>query len=128
MESKMFQKPLSYKGRIRRMEHGLSIILWYLFILCFVFISQIISEITNHLDLGYIILSPLIIISYWFLLCQSIKRSHDLGNSGWYILIPFYGFLLLFSNGEYGENKYGPNPKGIGNKDEIDDIGKETII
>ena len=28
-----------------------------------------------------------------------IKRAHDLGLSGWYILIPFFGFWLFFAPG-----------------------------
>lgn len=29
----------------------------------------------------------------------AIKRSHDIGNSGRYCLIPFYGLFLLFAPG-----------------------------
>jgi uncharacterized membrane protein YhaH (DUF805 family) len=47
----------------------------------------------------------------WFYLAQGAKRCHDLGNSGWWQLIPFYGVFLLFQNSEPGVNKYGYNPK-----------------
>ena len=39
------------------------------------------------------------------LIIEGIKRSHDTGSSGWYILIPFYGLVLLFKNSEVGINK-----------------------
>jgi len=55
--------------------------------------------------LGYI---PLV----WFLIAQNTNRCHDLGNSGWYQLIPFYGLWLLFAEGNTGGNIYGRNPKG----------------
>lgn len=51
----------------------------------------------------------------WFLLAQGAKRSHDLGNSGWYQLIPFYVLWLLFQDSTYGDNEYGKNLKDMGN-------------
>ena len=38
-------------------------------------------------------------------------QSHDIGNSGWFNLIPLYGLFLLFANTERGENKWGKSPK-----------------
>ena len=47
-----------------------------------------------------------------------VRRLHDEGKSGWFyliILIPLVGFIwmlvLLVSNGNVGENKYGADPK-----------------
>jgi uncharacterized membrane protein YhaH (DUF805 family) len=63
----------------------------------------------------------------WFFLAQGAKRCHDRGNSGWYLLIPFYFLWMLFADGEIGQNDFGPNPKGIGNDDISDDLGKHLI-
>jgi uncharacterized membrane protein YhaH (DUF805 family) len=47
-----------------------------------------------------------------------VRRLHDVGKSGWFyliILIPLLGIIwmlvLLVSNGNVGENKYGADPK-----------------
>jgi uncharacterized membrane protein YhaH (DUF805 family) len=63
-------------------------------------------------------------------LALSVRRLHDVGKSGWFILIaliPLVGaiwLLILFCTDSVpGANEYGPNPKGIGNFDEIDQIG-----
>lgn len=63
-------------------------------------------------------------------LAVTVRRLHDVGKSGWFffiILIPLVGVIwllvLFFTDSQYGPNKYGPNPKGIGNTDEIDEIG-----
>ncbi len=45
----------------------------------------------------------------------TVRRFHDLGMSGWYLLgmlVPFYNIylslILLFKSGEVSENIYGP--------------------
>ena len=37
------------------------------------------------------------------------RRLHDVGKSGWFLLIPFYNLYLLCLKGE-GKNQYGDNP------------------
>ena len=58
-------------------------------------------------------------------LAVGVRRMHDVGKSGWYILIPFYNFYLTCLDSEIGNNKWGDNPKGIGNDSAINLIGKE---
>ena len=53
----------------------------------------------------------LYIPSLWLFWAQGAKRCHDRGNSGWYQLIPFYFFVMLFGEGEPYENRFGPDPK-----------------
>ncbi len=43
-------------------------------------------------------------------LAVGARRMHDTGNSGWYLLVPFYNLFLLFSEGNQGPNEYGPDP------------------
>jgi uncharacterized membrane protein YhaH (DUF805 family) len=45
-------------------------------------------------------------------LAVAIRRMHDQDKSGWFILIPIYGFILLFIEGTRGPNRFGPDPKG----------------
>ncbi|WP_449437398.1 DUF805 domain-containing protein [Pedobacter steynii] len=65
----------------------------------------------------------------WFMLAQGAKRCHDRNNNGWWQFIPFYGFWMLFVPGDVGDNKYGPNPKGLNydSMGEINDHGIEPI-
>lgn len=103
----MFKRPFSFNGRIRRTEYGISFIIyiiWYV----------VIDVMMNTSDPS-VAASLFVIISFipmiWFLWAQSAKRCHDRGNSGWYQLIPFYFLVLLFGDGDDGENEYGDNPK-----------------
>ncbi|MDU1891864.1 MAG: DUF805 domain-containing protein [Dysgonomonas sp.] len=113
----MFQNPFSFYGRIRRMEYGIS----YCIMMAYAMLSGLIVGFSGMPEgMIYILMIP----AYWFGWAQGAKRCHDRGNSGWYQLIPFYGIWMLFADSEYGENEYGPNPKGLGNVEEmIDDIG-----
>ena len=54
-------------------------------------------------------------------LAVAVRRLHDVGKSGWMLLIAFLPFIgaiwlivLLVKDSYSGENKYGPSPKAEG--------------
>ena len=100
----MFNNIFSFDGRIRRLEYGISIIIYG--VIAFI-LDQIVKN-NDSLTWIYIAFIPML----WFLIAQNTKRCHDVGRSGWYQLIPLYGIYLLFADGESGNNQYGLNPKG----------------
>ncbi len=105
----LFQHPFSFKGRIRRLEYGIS----YIIYIVYAFIASLIASLTiEALEEGFvIILYALLIPAIWFMLAQGAKRCHDRGNSGWWQLIPFYWLWMLFAEGDKCSNEYGNNPK-----------------
>lgn len=104
---RMFKRPFSFKGRIRRLEYGISFIIYFVWYIIFE-----IAAVSPNLSQGTAIFLLITIIpAIWFVWAQSCKRCHDRGNSGWYQLIPFYFLILLFGDGDEGENEYGDNPK-----------------
>lgn len=100
----MFKNPFTFNGRIRRTEYGVSYTL-------FIFLFFVLALLVNGLNLGGYQLLIILGGSYWFIVAQSTKRCHDLGNNGFYQLIPFYFFALIFSEGQKRNNKYGQDPK-----------------
>jgi len=46
-----------------------------------------------------------------FLVIQAIKRIHDTNQSGWFIFIPVYNIILLFTKGTQGNNDFGVDPR-----------------
>ncbi len=116
----MFKYPFSFDGRIRRLEFGLSYIIY---IICYTSIITLTGIFSQESELFSIFGLSLLIPCLWFFFAQGAKRCHDRGNNGWYLIIPFYVFWMLFAESEYGENDYGDNPKGEGNKSEIEEIG-----
>lgn len=100
----MFKAPFNFDGRIRRTEYGISII-------AFMVSMQLIESIMGD-NQSLEILNLLLIPLFWFIVAQGTKRCHDVGKAGWWqIIFPIYFFVLLFSNGQKGENEYGLNPK-----------------
>lgn len=115
----MFKAPFSFEGRIRRTEYGLSVIIYavaltIIQLIIGAMIAGSSSTYSSSDSSGTVVIFLIFLIPMlWFLWAQGAKRCHDLGNSGWWQLIPFYGFWLLFQDGQHGANQYGNNPKGI---------------
>ncbi|GGE39690.1 uncharacterized membrane protein YhaH (DUF805 family) [Pedobacter psychrotolerans] len=107
----MFKAVFSFNGRIRRTEYALT----QIFYLIFLYTIMAAAEAPGNELIGLLLLLPI-----YILIAQGAKRCHDKGKSGWWMLVPFYGFVMLFGAGDYGPNEYGDNPKGEGN-DEFQD-------
>src|SRR5687768_576307 len=103
----MFKNPFSFNGRIRRLEYGLTFII-YMVVYVFVGLAADSAEGVGAI-IGFVILIPTI----WFIWAQGAKRCHDIDRSGWMQIIPFYFFFLLFEDGKPGRNTYGSNPKEV---------------
>lgn len=110
--SKMFNHLFTARGRIRRTEYWITKIVTYL-------ISGIPTELFLNANGGaggllgedwliyFAILAPYI----YFSIVSGIKRCHDLGFTGWFMLIPIAGpVMMAFSTGENETNKYGTAP------------------
>ena len=55
------------------------------------------------------------LVGVYLFIMLGIRRAHDLGHSGWFLLLTFipyigivFGLYLLFKRGDQGSNKYGP--------------------
>jgi uncharacterized Zn finger protein (UPF0148 family) len=100
----MFSNPFSFNGRIRRTEYAISFII-------VVIVNTFLNAIVEPGEFPIIGLVYITIL--WFLWAQGAKRCHDIGKDGWWQIIPFYFFWLLFQEGERESmNEYGQNPKG----------------
>lgn len=105
VNTKMFKNPFSFKGRIRRTEYGLSLIIFYVL---YILVASMVQGSGSGKEIFIVFYIPL----FWFLWTQGTKRCHDRNNSGLFQIIPYYVFWLVFAEGDIGENEYGPSPKG----------------
>lgn len=100
----MFKNIFSFEGRIRRLEYGISFILFFLIN---IFTSEF-SDSTIFLSSLYLFI---LIISYWIVLAQGAKRCHDMGDNGFYQFIPFFFIVMMLREGDKRGDKYGLSPK-----------------
>jgi len=114
----VLKKYAEFNGRARRKEYWM----YALINILIIFVLEIagFALIKNVTVVGYIFLALLGIYSLATLipsLAVGIRRLHDTGKSGWWLLIsavPFIGLILivfLALDGDSGANKYGPDPK-----------------
>jgi uncharacterized membrane protein YhaH (DUF805 family) len=111
----VLKKYAQFEGRASRKEY-------WMFVLANIIIGFVIGIIEGIVKLssinlladiyGLAILIPSIAVS--------VRRLHDIGWSGWWVLlgiIPFIGAIILIVlyclDSQPGDNKYGPNPKGV---------------
>jgi uncharacterized membrane protein YhaH (DUF805 family) len=106
-------KYATFSGRARRSEFW-----WFTLALILVYIvAGIIDAAIGNQILEFVVLLATIVPS----LAVTMRRLHDTGRSGWWILIgliPIVGgiILLVFECGDSqpGTNQYGPSPKELG--------------
>lgn len=105
---KAFKNYAKFDGRAHQAEY------WY-----FVLFNLIVSFVLGFVDglFGLMIAPGSGLISSLYSLviivpslAVAIRRMHDVGKSGWFILIPFYNLYLAIIKGDEGTNAYGPNP------------------
>lgn len=93
-----------FSGRARRSEY------WY-----FVLFSTIFSIVLTISDIlfGTLFLDNIYSLAVLIpTIAVGVRRMHDVGKSGWFLLIPIYNLILACTNGDEGENRYGNDPKG----------------
>ena len=125
-----FKKCFSVKGRARRSEFWKFHLANFMLVIIYGILVGIVLVIMDNAYIGdteissavaSVILGLYLIISTVIPpLTLTIRRLHDIGRSGWFVfiqLVPVVGSLVLlvmmFMDSEIGENKYGPNPKGV---------------
>jgi len=107
----VLSKYVDFSGRARRSEY------WY-FTLAYAIVSIIVGIIAKVTGLNILstILSLAVLLPS---LAVGARRLHDIGKSGWWLLINLTGIgaivLLIWAvtDSQAGSNQYGPNPKGL---------------
>lgn len=107
----MFKHPFSFNGRIRRLEYGLSYIIYIIIYIIWYYGIVLAMMASSDPSKGACIVIISFIPMIWFLWAQGAKRCHDRDNSGWYQIIPFYFLWMFFAEGDSEVNRYGNSPK-----------------
>jgi uncharacterized membrane protein YhaH (DUF805 family) len=106
-------------GRAHRTEYWFFQLFNFLAIVILVILDGITGTLSEGAGMG--ILSGIYVLAVFIpSIAVAVRRLHDSGKSGWWILIVFVPLvggliLLVFTllDSTPGDNQYGPNPKGV---------------
>ena len=92
----------TFTGRAHQAEY------WYFFLFNFIisFAFGFVGGLVGVEIIGSIYSLALLVPS----IAVAARRMHDVGKSGWFMLIPLYNLYLLCLKGEEGSNRFGSNP------------------
>ena len=107
----VLKKYAEFSGRARRREYWMFVLINFL-IGCGL---GVIGALVHGLSFLSWLYSLAVLVPS---IAVSVRRLHDTGRSGWWLLIgliPLIGLIVLIvflaTDGEPGDNEYGPNPK-----------------
>ncbi len=111
----VLKKYAVFSGRARRMEYWYFLLFNVIFTVALVFVDAALGTFSEEAGLG--LLSGIYTLAVFLpSLAVTIRRLHDSGRTGWWVLIaliPLLGLVILvfmMLPSEPGTNKYGPNP------------------
>lgn len=113
----VLRKYAEFDGRARRREYWGFVLVNFLVLLLLAVPDALLGLATPGAGVG--LLSAIYVLAVavpW--LAVTVRRLHDVGRSGWWVLIGFIPYvgaivLLVFAllNSQAGDNEFGPNPK-----------------
>jgi uncharacterized membrane protein YhaH (DUF805 family) len=105
-----------FSGRARRREYWMFSLFYYLFLGILLFLDSVLGLVDNEAVIG--VFSGIYTLALFIPgLAVQVRRLHDTGRSGWWILIgviPVLGLVLLgymWRPGDDGSNRWGDDPK-----------------
>ena len=125
---KVWKQYADFSGRARRKEYWMfylfNVIVEMLLVIILGIVAVSIMVASRDESLLFLAASPAIIYGLAIFipnLAVTVRRLHDTGKSGWWFfisLIPLVGgiwlLVILCTDSQFGANKWGDNPKGIG--------------
>jgi len=132
----VFENYANFRGRARRSEYWYFRLASTIIFLLFVVLGVVTYLTTDNgplaLGLAYGLFMLYALGTMVPSLAVSVRRMHDIGKSGWTILVamiplvgPIWILVLLFTEGDSGENYYGTDPKN--EIEEINEIGNVEL-
>jgi len=126
----VFENYANFNGRARRSEYWYFVLAQILIVFGMLAVGSFLGMFFDNSEDGFFMALGLfglyflaILIPYLALI---VRRMHDIGKSGWFYLVRFvpviggiWILVLLCTEGNFGSNEYGPDPK-----EEFDEINK----
>jgi uncharacterized membrane protein YhaH (DUF805 family) len=116
---KVLKQYADFSGRARRKEYWMFVLFNLIFAIVAMILDNILGLTVGILPYGvfYVLYTLAVLIPG---LAVAVRRLHDVGKSGWMILIaliPLIGaiwlLVLMVTDSNPGKNQYGSNPKEV---------------
>lgn len=132
----VFENYADFTGRARRSEYWYFRLATAVIFFLFIILGVVLYAITSNGSLAVGLACGLLVLYSLATLIPSlsvsVRRMHDIGKSGWTIFVamiplvgPIWMLVLLFTEGDSGENYYGSDPKS--EIEEINEIGNVEL-
>jgi uncharacterized membrane protein YhaH (DUF805 family) len=121
-----FRRFFDFSGRSRRREYWLFLLLYTVVVTIAVVLDIQLGlggdysgysevgdgsfEMSFNISFGPLAIGTIVIFLIP-LLSVTARRMHDVDKSAWFMLVPFYNFILTCIDGTHGANRFGPDPK-----------------
>jgi uncharacterized membrane protein YhaH (DUF805 family) len=109
----VMKKYAVFDGRARRKEYWMFFLMNVIIYVVLAFVGGMIGGMIGTAP--GVDESPLVLIYQLAVLIPAlavgVRRMHDTGHSGWWILFPIVNLVFAVTEGQKGENKYGLDPK-----------------
>lgn len=126
---KVLRNYAQFSGRARRKEYWMYALFNIIFAPAAIVLDHFLGTVLSVSDVplfyGYIYLFY-VLATMVPGLAVGVRRLHDVGKSGWYLLvaiIPLIGavwlLVLLCTEGQPGDNRFGPDPKEFSSEEEM---------
>ena len=113
----LFYRLLSFEGRARRSEYWLVCLVSFLVMFPALIAENIAMDYPEYAFYVLIYMVLMWIPLTYVNVAVTVRRLHDLGRNGWFVLFSFVPIMNLvigvyvgFFKGKDEENKYGPSP------------------
>lgn len=116
-----YKRYADFSGRSRRKEYWMFTLFMVIVYVVLVSLGGGLGAAVNpnaSMGISGILLLLFVLGSFIPALAVQVRRFHDQGKSGWWVLlgfIPLGGLIVLVFmclDGDKGDNEYGPDPKG----------------
>lgn len=113
------KKYATFSGRAQRVEYWYFFLFYTLIIIALAIVDLLFGTFDARQGIG--LFSGIFVLATALpSVAVGVRRLHDIGRSGWWLLITFVPligviWLLIYTarDGEPGDNEYGANPKAV---------------
>ena len=114
---KCLKKYAEFSGRARRQEYWMFILVNTIVLFAFTIIEAVARGDAVE-DSGSVLAGLYNLAVLLPSLAAGVRRMHDTNHRGWWLLVPIVNLVFACTDGDHGDNRFGPDPKATALNDD----------